>query len=302
LTADPLSNLHERACAASERAHVPFSGRPAAAALLLDDGVWAPGVRVESAAFSLTIPPALNAYTTAVASGHRRVAAAAFSRPMSRVERAFIEELPGGPFRAPSNQDAPPDNRVCVAENVEPPALRRRLRPFLKEESFESPREGVARARSVAERALVPASQFPVGCVLRARAGRLVSGVNVEPHADAAAPAEWSHVLCAERNALGTACSYGLLGAGAADEEGAAADANSAADDDSASPALFLSCREDANGSPCGACRQLLVELLPGGVLWMDRAPETPPERARPSDLLPGSFRGTALSQRAPNA
>ena len=62
----------------------------------------------------------------------------------------------------------------------------------------------------------MPASRFPVGGVL-AVAGRLVPAVNVEPHADPAR-AEWTHVLCAERNALGTACSYGLLGAGAADD------------------------------------------------------------------------------------
>ncbi|PSQ83650.1 MAG: cytidine deaminase [Bacteroidetes bacterium QS_7_67_15] len=296
LASAPRSALRARAQAASERAHVPFSGRAAAAALLFDDGVWAPGVRVESASFSLTIPPALNAYTTAVASGRRAIVAAAFSRPVRRVERAFLDDLPGGPFRRPGEH-------VCVADGAAPlPSPRRRLTPFLDDGPVETPRAGTARARSLARnRALVPASRFPVGGVL-AVAGRLVPGVNVEPHADPAR-AEWTHVLCAERNALGTACSYGLLGAGAADDPEASSEAPSGNDAPTA-PALYLSCPEaPSGGSPCGACRQLLVELLPRGVLWMDRAPPGgAPERARPADLLPGSFQGTSLPRGAPSA
>ena len=50
-----LDALRERAHDCTRRAHTPFSDEPTAAVLLLDDGTWIPGVRVESASFSLRI-------------------------------------------------------------------------------------------------------------------------------------------------------------------------------------------------------------------------------------------------------
>jgi homotetrameric cytidine deaminase len=125
--------------------------------------------------------------------------------------------------------------------------------------------EGIERARDVAARAYVPASEFPVGAILETTDGRLVPGVNVE-HPD------WSRILCAERNAVGTAYAYGKRSA----------------------RRLFLTCANDPEGTPCGACRQVLAELTPEAALWMDRHDDAP-ERAQLSDLLPGSFRGQAL-------
>ncbi len=261
-----LEGLRAKARAATERAHAPYSGAEEAAALLLADGRWVPGVRVESASFSLTISPLLNALTTAVAAGYdpRDAAAAALSRPLRPSERAFLAELPGAPF-APAGDDA------CARAGAGTrPTLGERLDPFLDAPLPEEAEAGIALAREVAERAYVPASGFRVGCVLVTGSGRLLPGVNVE-HAD------WSQILCAERSALGTALSYGL-GRGLR--------------------ALYLSCPSDPAGSPCGACRQLLVELAPEAVLWMDRG-AAPPQAARPADLLPGSFEGRALLQHA---
>ena len=280
------------ACNATQHAHVPFSGKRAAAALLLSDGTWIPGVRVESASFSLTIPPALNAFTTAVAAGRQDIVAAAFSRATLQVERAFLNSLSESSFEAKGED-------LCVLEGTALPPLGDELSPFLSAEAPAAPREGVAQAREMAERALVPASHFPVGCVLQVGAD-LVPGVNVEPLA-ADRLTDWSHVLCAERTALGTACSYGLL------PRRHTPDATSTAPDETEehavpeAPLLYLSCPDDPQGSPCGACRQLLVELMPEGVLWMDRASGSP-ERATPPDLLPGSFRGSALPRSAPSA
>lgn len=263
--------LRSQARRYASASRVPFSGKEAAAVLLLSDGRWVPGVRVESAAFSLTIPPLLNAYSTAVAAGRADVQAAVLSRPVRPAEQAFLNDLPGGPFH-PAGPDACAIEGASLAEPVG------RLDPFIDAPSPDGPAAGVALARTVAEGAVVPFSHFPVGCVLDV-SGQRVPGVNVE-HPD------WMHVLCAERNALGTACTYELIGSAATPgEDGAASGA-----------ALYLSCTEDPSGSPCGACRQLLVELVPQAVLWMDRAPG-PPERARPKDLLPGSFRGTTLSR-----
>ena len=120
-------------------------------------------------------------------------------------------------------------------------------------------------ARRAAAHAYVPESDFPVGCVLLAEDGRLVPGCNVE-HGD------WTRGLCAERTALATAAAYGV------------------------GPVrrIFLSCPTDPGGTPCGACRQLLAEHVPGVPIVMDRG-EAPPARTTPEHLLPDFFSGDRL-------
>ncbi|NBC18764.1 MAG: cytidine deaminase [Bacteroidetes bacterium] len=256
---DILDRLRHLTQAPLPQAHVPYSGRPASAVLLLADGAWVPGVRVESATFSLMLPPLLNAVTTAIAVGRTDIVAAVLSRPATVADAAYLEELPHA--RLPRIADD------AFAVEGALPDVADRLAPFLSAPTPETPADGVALARQVAERAFVPASQFPVGCVLKTVQGRLLPGVNVE-HPD------WSRILCAERAALGTMCSYGL----------------------SPGDALYLTCLHDDAGTPCGACRQWLVERAPSTTLWMDRA-AIPPERATPDDLLPGAFSGAALPQ-----
>jgi len=262
MPSDPvLTPLRDHAQQYVDRAYVPFSETPTAAVLLLDDGRWIPGVRVESASYSLTLPALLNAYTTAVAAGVMdQVAAFVLSRPFRREEALYVEELPQGPYEAAAD-DAwirggwAGDGALPTVENLLLPTL---------DDGISDETEGIERARQVTRRAYVPASDYAVGAVLDTDAG-LVPGVNVE-HPD------WTRILCAERNALGTVQSYAL----------------------SAPEHLYLTCDEDPDGTPCGACRQLLVELAPDTTLWMDRH-SGPPERSTTSALLPGSFRGQAL-------
>ena len=255
-----LQSIRAHAAEASAHAFVPYSQRAEAAVLLLSDGSWVPGVRVESASFSLVIPAVINAFSTAVAAGRRDVVAAALNRPATPAEAALLHDLPGGPFE-------PVDEVLFVRQDVTPlPEAGGRLSPFLDDPAPATAAAGIALARAVAERAYVPESQFPVGCVLITRAGSLIPGVNVE-HPD------WARILCAERNALGTAVTWGLTGF----------------------DALYLTCLKDPSGTPCGACRQVLVELAPEATLWMDRS-DTPPESTSAAQLLPGAFSGAALS------
>lgn len=257
-----LVRLRKRAQQLTARAHVPFSHTPTAAVLLLEDGTWIPGVRVESASYSLTLPALLNAYTTAVAAGRAEtVVAVVLSRPFRREETLYVEELPHGTYD-PCADDA--WIRGTMAGDGALPTVGPVLDPFL-EESVQKGSQGVAAARRVASRAYVPASGFAVGAVLEGQDGSLVPGVNVE-HPD------WARILCAERNALGTMQSYALP----------------------PPRHLFLSCPEDPEATPCGACRQLLAELAPDTIFWMDRHNDAP-ERSTVSTLLPGSFRGQAL-------
>lgn len=257
-----LRILRRLAAEAAGGAHAPYSGRREAALLLLSDGAWVPGVRVESASFSLTIPRLVNAFSTAVAAGRRDVLAAVLSSPASPGEAAYFEATPAGAFAAMA-----PDVFIAAAAAL-PAAVGERLSPYLDAPEPDAASAGVALARTAARLAYVPESNFPVGCVLVTDEGRLLRGVNVE-HPD------WSHILCAERNAIGTAVSYGL----------------------SAYRTLYLSCPADPTGTPCGACRQLLAEHARETVLWMDRGKEQP-EKATPEGLLPGSFSGRSLSRR----
>ncbi len=257
-----LHTLRRHAVQAAQNAHVPYSENPAAAVLLLSDGQWIPGVRVESATFSLVIPALLNALSTAVAVNRTDILAAVCSAPAAPEDKTFMQGVPFAAFEAVA-----PD----VFVNAQAPAWTaptHRLDPALHAKTPTTPEEGIVLARQVADRAFVPASHFPVGCVLRTESGLLLPGVNVE-HPD------WSRILCAERNALGTAVSYGLMPA----------------------DALYLSCPLAPSGTPCGACRQLLVELAPTVTLWMDRAKQAP-EQTTPAALLPGAFRGTMLSRK----
>jgi len=236
------------------RAYVPYSKHPEAVVLLLSDGSWIPGVRVESASFSLTILPLQNAWTTAVALNRRDVVAVAFSQPPDAGVRAFLEELKLSLLDVSSD--------LFASQASELPALREPLVPFLDQMPGSS-LEGIQLAREVAARALAPYSRFPVGCLLQLENGRCIPGVNVE-HPD------WTRTLCAERNALGTAISYGIA--------------------PSTWRTLFLSCVNDVRGTPCGACRQLLAEHRSDLSVWMDRGLENPPELMRVDLLLPGFF------------
>ncbi|WP_051141370.1 cytidine deaminase [Salisaeta longa] len=253
-----LAALLNCAETAAPRAYVPFSEAPVGAALLLTDGHWIPGVRVESASFSLTLPALHNAFTTAVAlQATARIVGVACSRPVRPEEATYLEGL--------SVPLTPTTDRVWhVHGRHGPEQIGDPLSPLLEAAPVDDA-AGRALARRVAERAYVPASAFPVGAVLETTNG-WVSGVNVE-HPD------WARILCAERNALGTARSYGLHPA----------------------DRLYLTCLRDPHGSPCGACRQWLVEHAPQATVIMDRGDDSAVHQAAVPDLLPDSFNGRTM-------
>ena len=56
----------------------------------------------------------------------------------------------------------------------------------------------------------------------------------------------------------------------------------------------YLSCPKDETGTPCGACRQVLVEFMPDTLLNMDRG-DGAVEQIAPAQLLPFYFSGKTL-------
>lgn len=254
----PLDTLRARAREAAANARAPYSGRASGAALLLSDGEWVPGVRVESASYPLTVPALLGAYVAAVAGGRRDVRAAALTEPLQAGELAWLADALGAEPVAEALDAA------VFGEEVLPP-IGALWTPFFDAPIPETDAEGLALAREAAARAFVPESHFPVGCVMLTESGLLVPGCNVEH-------AEWTRGLCAERTALATTAAYG------------------------ASPIerIFLSCPTDPRGTPCGACRQLLAEYAPGVPIVMDRG-EAPPATTTADALLPDFFSGDQL-------
>lgn len=253
-----LDALRARARETAAHAHTPYSGRPVGAALLLTDGQWVPGVRVESASYPLTISALLGAFVTAVAGGRKDLRAVALSRPLYPGEADWLAHTLGTPATLHSTDAA--------AFGAAPlPEVGARWEPFADVAAPTTEEAGIRLARQAAERAQVPESNFRVGCALVAASGRVVLGCNVEF-------GEWTRGLCAERSALAAAVAYGV---GPIER-------------------LYLSCPADPQGTPCGACRQLLAEHAAEAPIVMDRG-DTPTETTTPADLLPNFFTGKTL-------
>jgi len=115
-------------------------------------------------------------------------------------------------------------------------------------------------ARAARERAYAPYSRFAVGAAVLTASGRIFTGCNVEN-------AAYSMCICAERTAIVSA-----VAAGERDIVALAVIA------DTARPV-----------SPCGACRQMMVELNPSmRVIMANMSGEVLETTAQ--ELLPGAF------------
>jgi homotetrameric cytidine deaminase len=252
-----LDAVRARARTAANHARTPYSGHAVGAALLLSDGQWVPGVRVESASYPLTISALLGAFVAAVAGGRTDVRAAALTRDFYPGEVAWLSTALGSPVTAEA-----PDGAAFGAAPL--PEAGSRWEPFT-DAAPTTEAAGIRLARQAAERALVPESDFRVGCALVTASGRVVLGCNVEF-------GEWTRGLCAERTALAAAAAYDV---GAVER-------------------IYLSCPTDPQGTPCGACRQLLAEQASDASIVMDRG-DAPPEATTTADLLPNFFTGASL-------
>jgi cytidine deaminase len=117
----------------------------------------------------------------------------------------------------------------------------------------------LAAADAAAARAYAPYSGFHVGCVVLARDGRLVEGVNVEN-------ASYPLGVCAERTAFARAIAEGYR------------------------PGDFVATAITA--SPCGGCRQWLHEMAVDRVIFRNGGRVV---TMTPNELLPESFDSSNL-------
>ncbi|MDZ7715609.1 MAG: cytidine deaminase [Balneolaceae bacterium] len=110
-------------------------------------------------------------------------------------------------------------------------------------------------------------SDFPVSALLETEQG-FISGVNIEC-------SEWSYGLCAERVALSKALAYGI----------------------ETFKAIHIHTRDGEFSSPCGACRQVLVEHMKDQQVHLYHADGTNSQHFT-SDLLPYSFHSSKLKKK----
>ena len=124
------------------------------------------------------------------------------------------------------------------------------------------------RAKAARAHAYAPYSNFPVGAALLARDGRVFTGVNVEN-------ASYGLGNCAERTAIFKAVSEGVR--------------------DFVAVAV-IGPQDETECSPCGACRQVLVEFGPELVVVVPDGANV--KQYTMNELLPGAFVPSRLGSR----
>ena len=131
-----------------------------------------------------------------------------------------------------------------------------------KDEEFEA----FPKLQSLLDKAVIPNSDFPVSALLFVENG-FFEGVNVEV-------SDWTNGICAERVALAKA-----YAAGHTDFKH-----------------MEIHTEKGEFSSPCGACRQVISELLPFHEIKLHHADGTLSEHLS-LDLLPFSFKSSALKK-----
>lgn len=254
-----IDTLRRFAKEAALRAYVPYSGQPRAALVLLSDGDWICGVRIENASYPLVIPALHSALVRAVITGREDIAAVILSAP-AKAEESFT-----------ILQSVTPPIEQLEEDFFGTPGFTYRIRTQLTMRRHVTepinPYTGIHLARRAAAYARAPESDFPVGAIAVTDSTQYFQGANIE-HPD------WTRILCAERTAIAAAVSAGV----------------------SNIESIYVSCLKSAAATPCGACRQVLYEIAPKSVIWMDRGSQAP-ECFRTEDLLPRAFSLTNRSR-----
>jgi cytidine deaminase len=132
--------------------------------------------------------------------------------------------------------------------------------------------ELIAAALAARQRSYSPYSHFRVGAALRCRDGHVVTGTNVEN-------ASFGLSICAERAAV----------------------ARAIAEDRRAFTAIAICADGERPTPPCGACRQVLLELAPDLTVLLagERGADGEVVRTTIGALLPAAFRDFPGSRRS---
>ena len=130
----------------------------------------------------------------------------------------------------------------------------------------------ISEARAAREKAYAPYSNFKVGAAVLTRDGKVYRGCNIEN-------AAYGLTNCAERTAFFAAIADGYKPGDFAQ--------------------LAVIGETEGPISPCGACRQVILELGGADLVVILSNLENAVEISSPAALLPGAFSNADLSPRA---
>lgn len=130
----------------------------------------------------------------------------------------------------------------------------------------------IAEARAARLKAYAPYSNFKVGAAVLTRDGKIYHGCNIEN-------AAYGLTNCAERTALFSAIADGYKAGDFAQ--------------------IAVVGETEGPISPCGACRQVILELGGADLVIILANLESAVEISSPAALLPGAFSNADLSPRA---
>ncbi len=250
-----IDTLRRYAQEAALHSFTPYSGQSRAVLVLMSDGDWTCGVRIENASYSLVIPALSSALASTASVGRKDIAAIFLSGPVKQEEKIAILQS-GTPSLDQLDKDffGTPGctyrigNQLSIGKHFPKPI---------------DPNTGICLARHAAGYADTPESDFPVGAIAVTDELQYFQGANIEYP-------DWTRILCAERAAIAAAMSAGA----------------------SNIQSIYISCPKSTAATPCGACRQVLYEVAPESVVWFDRGSQAP-KCFRTKDLLPEAFRLT---------
>jgi len=130
----------------------------------------------------------------------------------------------------------------------------------------------IAEARAAREKAYAPYSNFKVGAAVLTKDGKIYHGCNIEN-------AAYGLTNCAERTAFFSAIADGYKAGDFAQ--------------------IAIVGETEGPISPCGACRQVILELGGADLVVILANLENAVEISSPAVLLPGAFSNADLSPRA---
>src|SRR6056297_341599 len=162
-----------------ETNYVPYSGKGSVAVVKSVTGNYYPGVRIENAAFPLTINAAQNALFTCLSE-------------KDRPKAIYVQDVKANDLEFWRNEY---NVWVYPLEDLKN-EMNKEVLLDLQENDIKST------LKELLDRAVTVNSDFPVSALLKTGKG-YISGVNIEC-------SEWSLGLCAERVAIGKAISYGI--------------------------------------------------------------------------------------------
>jgi len=162
-----------------ETNYVPYSGKGSVAVVKSVTGNYYPGVRIENAAFPLTINAAQNALFTCLSE-------------KDRPKAIYVQDVKANDLEFWRNEY---NVWVYPLEDLKN-EMNKEVLLDLQENDVKST------LKELLDQAVTVNSDFPVSALLKTGKG-YISGVNIEC-------SEWSLGLCAERVAIGKAISYGI--------------------------------------------------------------------------------------------